>query len=231
MRRPAQTAREVKGGLLFTALFAAGGLLAGLGASLFSSPAGNVLLLAAAILLVLVPALLARKKHLGLQEIKAIVVAPEDPASGLVSGVFTLWVGAWGWLSFGLWVGVGLGLLTLSALVWGLVAWHLLAPQPETPWLEAEPLDESGGEKGFLHSGFEVFVAGSKLLEQSCAYCLAPFQKGELVVKCPKCGLPHHFECWRENEGCAAYGCNVHTVPAPLPVPSRSGAAPLQGAG
>jgi len=40
-----------------------------------------------------------------------------------------------------------------------------------------------------------------------CPYCQTKIKRGELVKICPHCGLPHHWECWRENGGCTTYGC------------------------
>ncbi len=40
-----------------------------------------------------------------------------------------------------------------------------------------------------------------------CPYCQTKVRRGELIKICPFCGLPHHWECWRENGGCTTYGC------------------------
>jgi hypothetical protein len=42
---------------------------------------------------------------------------------------------------------------------------------------------------------------------KTCPYCRFPLKPGEQVVTCPACNLPHHADCWRENQGCTTYGC------------------------
>jgi hypothetical protein len=42
---------------------------------------------------------------------------------------------------------------------------------------------------------------------KTCPYCRFPIKPGEQVVMCPACNLPHHADCWRENQGCTTYGC------------------------
>ena len=31
----------------------------------------------------------------------------------------------------------------------------------------------------------------------------------EALTVCPQCGIPHHVECWDENEGCTVWGCQA----------------------
>jgi Zn finger protein HypA/HybF involved in hydrogenase expression len=45
-----------------------------------------------------------------------------------------------------------------------------------------------------------------------CPYCQTRIKRGELIKVCPFCGLPHHWECWRENGGCTTYGCEATLV-------------------
>jgi hypothetical protein len=46
-----------------------------------------------------------------------------------------------------------------------------------------------------------------------CAFCLSPIGAGEVATACPACRASYHDECWRENGGCAVYGCSqVPTV-------------------
>ncbi|HEX5245309.1 MAG TPA: FHA domain-containing protein [Tepidisphaeraceae bacterium] len=42
---------------------------------------------------------------------------------------------------------------------------------------------------------------------ETCAICQSPMTQGEATHVCPSCGLVFHEECWKENRGCAAYGC------------------------
>lgn len=41
-----------------------------------------------------------------------------------------------------------------------------------------------------------------------CPYCLSAFSDGASVVECSTCRTAYHLECWRENRGCAVYGCS-----------------------
>lgn len=40
-----------------------------------------------------------------------------------------------------------------------------------------------------------------------CPYCKAEFKEGDDVVICSVCEMPHHKECWTENQGCTTFGC------------------------
>jgi len=42
----------------------------------------------------------------------------------------------------------------------------------------------------------------------TCPFCQCFIKSGTRAITCPACGTPHHEECWRENGGCATYGCN-----------------------
>lgn len=41
-----------------------------------------------------------------------------------------------------------------------------------------------------------------------CPYCKTAFTDDDDIVVCSQCGMPHHKECWIENQGCAVFGCN-----------------------
>ena len=48
-----------------------------------------------------------------------------------------------------------------------------------------------------------------------CPYCLDDLLPDRDPVRCTKCRTPHHQQCFEENGGCAAYGCqNREEVPA-----------------
>ncbi|MBI3831069.1 MAG: hypothetical protein HY291_16235 [Planctomycetes bacterium] len=51
------------------------------------------------------------------------------------------------------------------------------------------------------------FAADAATAGQLCSICQTAVIAGEQVCKCPYCGLPFHMECWLENRGCSAYGC------------------------
>ncbi|MGQ9455972.1 MAG: RING finger protein [Armatimonadota bacterium] len=43
--------------------------------------------------------------------------------------------------------------------------------------------------------------------ELNCPFCLNPVSAEE-AVRCPKCGVLHHVECWQLNRRCFVYGCD-----------------------
>ena len=62
-----------------------------------------------------------------------------------------------------------------------------------------------------------------------CPFCQTNLREEEESYVCSVCGIPHHVDCWRENEGCTTYGCKGKpldgklapeepTKPDPLPV-------------
>src|SRR5256885_14618716 len=48
--------------------------------------------------------------------------------------------------------------------------------------------------------------AGGAVLRE-CGICQSAIQPAEQTTTCPSCNLTFHSECWQENLGCAAYGC------------------------
>jgi len=60
---------------------------------------------------------------------------------------------------------------------------------------------------------------------RECGICQSAIYTAEKTETCPKCGLVFHAECWRENLGCAAYGCEQVNVLAPKP--QEQPAAPI----
>lgn len=49
--------------------------------------------------------------------------------------------------------------------------------------------------------------AEGEIIGKTCSICLSIIISGEEVCQCPHCALPFHAECWKENKGCSAYGC------------------------
>ncbi len=47
---------------------------------------------------------------------------------------------------------------------------------------------------------------------QICGVCQWKIQFSEASTTCPACGVAYHADCWRENKGCAAYGCSQVNV-------------------
>ena len=40
-----------------------------------------------------------------------------------------------------------------------------------------------------------------------CPVCSTEIADGEITITCPDCQMVYHEECWKENNGCATYGC------------------------
>lgn len=70
--------------------------------------------------------------------------------------------------------------------------------------------------------------ADDEFVGKVCPYCRFPIKPGETIIVCPECQVPHHEDCWRENESCTTYGC-TGGLPASQsytrggPLPSRGG--------
>ena len=63
-----------------------------------------------------------------------------------------------------------------------------------------------------------------------CGVCQWKIQSVEPSATCPACGVAYHADCWRDNKGCAAYGCsqvNVLAEKEDLPAHEESGSALL----
>lgn len=46
---------------------------------------------------------------------------------------------------------------------------------------------------------------------RTCAICLSPIESMADETECPACHAVYHLECWKENGGCAVYGCTQVT--------------------
>lgn len=40
-----------------------------------------------------------------------------------------------------------------------------------------------------------------------CPYCKGEFKEDDDIIICSVCEMPHHKECWIENQGCTTFGC------------------------
>ncbi len=40
-----------------------------------------------------------------------------------------------------------------------------------------------------------------------CPFCKTAFQETDDIVVCSECDMPHHKDCWIENQGCTTFGC------------------------
>lgn len=50
-----------------------------------------------------------------------------------------------------------------------------------------------------------TIVANDKKI---CGYCQSQIKNAGETLLCPGCKTPYHKDCWKENGGCAVYGCN-----------------------
>jgi hypothetical protein len=60
-----------------------------------------------------------------------------------------------------------------------------------------------------------------EMLESPCSICQTPIQPGEDKTACPSCHLTFHTQCWQENFGCSAYGCDQVNILAPAAAPAE----------
>ena len=47
----------------------------------------------------------------------------------------------------------------------------------------------------------------SDYTDKVCPYCRTAFTPEDDVVLCSACEMPHHKDCWIENQGCTTFGC------------------------
>lgn len=40
-----------------------------------------------------------------------------------------------------------------------------------------------------------------------CPFCKTEFKPNDEIVVCSECDMPHHKDCWVENQGCTTFGC------------------------
>jgi pSer/pThr/pTyr-binding forkhead associated (FHA) protein len=58
----------------------------------------------------------------------------------------------------------------------------------------------------------------------TCSICQTDILSSEASTRCPSCRLTFHEQCWQENYGCSAYGCDQVNVLAPMaPVAEANG--------
>ncbi len=57
-----------------------------------------------------------------------------------------------------------------------------------------------------------------------CPYCRGKIDEEE-ISECPDCGIPHHLECWHENNGCSIPGCSQSPEDEPKMHVSAAGSA------
>lgn len=63
-----------------------------------------------------------------------------------------------------------------------------------------------------------------------CSICQTPIYVDDEQTACPSCHLTFHAQCWEENFGCSAYGCDQVNVLAPRPAQEpQTATAPALG--
>lgn len=46
----------------------------------------------------------------------------------------------------------------------------------------------------------------------NCPYCLTVILGNDDYFICPGCEVPHHKECWQQNDGCTTFACEGKAV-------------------
>lgn len=47
----------------------------------------------------------------------------------------------------------------------------------------------------------------NKYAGKTCPFCKTEFKENDDIVICSSCDMPHHKDCWIENQGCTTFGC------------------------
>ena len=47
----------------------------------------------------------------------------------------------------------------------------------------------------------------NKYIGKICPYCKTEIKESDEVVVCSVCDMPHHKDCWIDNQGCTTFGC------------------------
>ena len=47
----------------------------------------------------------------------------------------------------------------------------------------------------------------NKYIGKICPFCKTEFKENDDIVLCSSCDMPHHKDCWIENQGCTTFGC------------------------
>ena len=72
-----------------------------------------------------------------------------------------------------------------------------------------------------------VTIQPSGNIGKVCPFCQTPFKNEAEIILCPECRMPHHIECWQENNGqCTIFGCKGQgvirsNITPPVNVPLR----------
>lgn len=67
---------------------------------------------------------------------------------------------------------------------------------------------ENLGDNPFCtNCGARIQLDNTSYVGKICPYCQMPIKPNEGIAICPECRMPHHQECWEENNGCTSWGC------------------------
>lgn len=48
--------------------------------------------------------------------------------------------------------------------------------------------------------------------DPNCPFCFEPVAHQQETVRCPRCGVVHHLDCWNENGKCSVANCDGWAV-------------------
>lgn len=48
---------------------------------------------------------------------------------------------------------------------------------------------------------------GKDFIGKICPYCKGKLTESDDIVVCSECEMPHHKDCWIENQACTTFGC------------------------
>lgn len=94
--------------------------------------------------------------------------------------------------------------------------------------IEVPPVDDDDEpQSAKTVSGVKVVGANTSTEEKkaTCNVCQWPIEKDERMIECKSCKHTFHAECWKENKGCASYGCdqvNILSKPKRPSVPTAN---------
>ena len=68
----------------------------------------------------------------------------------------------------------------------------------------------------------------NKYIGKKCPYCKTVIRPEDEIITCSQCDMPHHLECWVENQGCTTFGCSgtIQGLSTPPAYPQNYPAAP-----
>ena len=95
---------------------------------------------------------------------------------------------------------------------------HGVPPKPQPRPSTAELVESASGV-----ISLDAFVVDQidelPALDTQCSICHSPIGTIESSTTCPSCKLTFHTDCWRENLGCSAYGCDQVGILKPADAP------------